>query len=1173
MYFLNNIEIIYLDAKNFVFSGNGDQILQITSIQSLLQFVTFSEISDNNSLIQLNPLEKARIDKSRFDNISLSGGSIINFLQGELIITNSNFTNVNSTAYPCALNVIEGDFIQIKNCQFINLSNNMQQKNSQNQLLHFQGGAIKLQNTNITKIQQSLFKNCISQGPAGAIYSFQSKQQAIFEIFMTQFIENQSILDSGGAIYFLQQCGINITQSYFSSNHALKSQGGAIYFESSSLIAFQNSNFSLNQADIGGSVYYSITNQEFFKEQILQKNQIYFEKNKATFYGQNIGSIPFWIGISKKPSADKLKIVQQYKVQNISSGNYLDQPLYLNFIDEEGNPFNFIESPSLNSLRKEFSLQLYFQNNSQIIIQQGVNAQLNQSIGLFQLNFQSIYKVSQNQKIYIISNQIQQDKQLYLALELQYRDCIKGETIQEKENFIQCNQCVQGRYSLKIPDMQKDINSIQCISCPDSAKFCQGSQIILKDGYWRENNSSDQIYQCILNSCSSDNPSSKNGCIEGFVGPLCNSCDSKASVWKYQYGLKGQNCYVCSEWIEQYLYFSIYFALYFLYIAYSHHSMIKSKIIMYKLIIFKKIDLFITSKSSSQGKDFSLWFKIFINYLQILSCAMSFNITVPNFLNVSLNLFGDPLQLTVTSFDCLFKMSDKYPVWLNRIVTQVVSMVAIYFLINLSLILISIKQHKDLKKSFAQIPNIAKMTFIFIYLFYQPSLSKMLIQGVFCTQIGSDYYLISDYSQQCYTHYHNLYTFTITIPLITIWCFLIPLKIFFNLKSFQKLDDHHNPKGQRIENLLAYGVLYDGYKNKFLYWEIFKIFHKFILMSIINLNINQQTQVSLILLTIIFYYYILQKAQPHKNIKQFQTEKRLIFKLLYTFALLQLIISDNSKLSIYKMIGLIFIIYINITTIKLAIFIFVGYIYIQIDEADSCSNKFKKFLFQIKNKYPKLLNFLNFRRTKIIRIHQLWKKVIISFRQNIFTSKNFQSNKNYTLHQQSENSRIHHPITQKNQKSVSYLNSSNKLFSSNTLGENIRQNQLIPESLKLIQMSNFHVIPSQDSPNNIQIYNEGNKNASKSLFKAFSTPQNDQRFFGRKFWLGSAYPESYFWYIFRFKYQKYVVQKLILLDLYFSNLKLLIELNYIKLLITLQNFIIIFTFVKYDLKNLFLFII
>ncbi|KAL4461963.1 hypothetical protein ABPG74_000808 [Tetrahymena malaccensis] len=1096
MYFLSDIKIVNFQAQNFVFSGNGfgEQILQITSIQTLLQFFNFSQISNNNSLIQLNPLERVTIDNSRFENINLQSGSVIYFLQGELVIMSSNFTNINSTAFPSAINVLQGDLIQIYNCNFLNLTNDVQFLNRQNSLLQYQGGAIKLQNTNITKIQQSLFKNCISLGPAGAIYSFQSKQKAIFEISMTQFIENQSKLDSGGALYFLSQSGINITQSYFTRNLAQKSQGGAIYFESSSLIAFKQSNFSLNQADIGGSIYYSATNQNFFKLQTLLKNQILFEKNEATFYGQNIGSIPFWIGVTHKPSVEKLRIVQQYNIYNISSGNYMDQPLYLNFIDEEGNPFNFFGPQSLNTMRKEFSLQLYFQNNSQIIIQQGINAQLNQTIGLFQLNFQSIYKISQKQKIYIISNQIQQDSQLYLALELQYRDCIKGETIQEKDDFIQCNQCVQGRYSLKIPDMQKDINNIECTSCPDSARFCQGSQIILKDGYWRENDSTDKIYQCLLNSCSFENPNNKNGCLEGFVGPLCNSCDSKASVWKHQYGLKGLNCYVCSEWIEQYLYFSIYFALYFFYIAYSHHTMIKSKITMYKLIIFKKIDLFITSKSSSQGKDFSLWFKIFINYLQILSCLLSFNIAVPSFLNVSLNLFGDPIQLTVTSFDCLFKMSDQYPVWLNRIVTQVVSMIVIYFLINLSLILISIKQHKDRKKALAQIPNIARMTFIFIYIFYQPSISKMLIQGVFCTQIGTNYYLISDYSQQCYTYYHNLYTFTITIPLIVIWCFLIPLKIFFKLKSFQKLDHHRNPNGHKIENLLAYGILYDGYKNKFLYWEIFKIFHKFILMSIINLNINQQTQISLILLTNIFYYYLLQKAQPHKNIKQFQTEKRLIFKLLYTFALLQLTISDNSRLSVFKTIGLVFIFFINITTLKLAIFIFIGQIQIQIEEIDSCSNQFKKFLFKIKNKYPRYLKFLYIRRTKIIRIHQLWKKVIILFRKNMFTSKNFYNSKILNHPQQSESSQVHQPGIFKNHKSTSCLNSSNMLFSSNALGENINQNQLIPQSIQLIQLSNVHGIPSQDSPNNVQKYQEKNKFASKSLFKVNSSPgSNDQK--------------------------------------------------------------------------------
>ncbi|EAS02475.2 transmembrane protein, putative (macronuclear) [Tetrahymena thermophila SB210] len=959
----------------------------------------------------------------------------------------------------------------------------MKIKDSKNQLLQlFQGGAIQLQNTKTVEIKYSLFKNCLALGSGGAIYSFQSKQKATFEIFMTQFIENQSIQDSGGALYFLQQTGINITQSNFTSNSALQSNGGAICFQSSSLIDFQTTNFSLNQADIGGSIYYSATSSDLLKKQILSKNKIYFEKNQASFYGQNIGSIPFWLGISEKPSQQYLKIVNKYKISNISSGNYLDQPLYLNFIDEEGNPFNFLGTSSLNSVRNDFSLQLYFQNNSQIIIQQGINAQLNETIGLFQLNFQSIYKLSQTQEIYILSNQIQQDKYLQLALELQYRDCIKGETISEKDQFIQCNQCVQGRYSLKIPNMQKDANNLQCISCPQQASFCQGSQIILRDGYWRENDSTDQIYSCKLNSCSFGNKNSKNGCLEGYVGPLCNSCDSKISVWEYQYGLKDQNCYICNEWIQQYFYFSIYFAVYFVYIAYSHHKIIKTKILKYKLIIFKKIDLFITSKSSSQGKDFSLLFKIFINYLQILSCIMQFNITIPSFFNLSLNIFGDPIQLTVTSFDCLFKMSDKYPVWLNRIVTQVVSIIAIYFLINLSLVIITVKGSNDKKRAIAKIPKFLTMTFIFVYVFYQPSLSKLLIQGIFCTQIGTKYYLISDYSQQCYTYYHKLYSFSIIIPLIVFWCFLIPTYIFFKLKSFQQIDHHQNIKGEKIDNLLTFGILYDGYKTKFLYWEIFKIFHKFILMSITNLNISQYTQVSIILLTTTFYLYTLTKNQPHKNVKQFEIEKQLIYKLLYTYALLLVIINDNTQQSIYKIIGLIIVAYINLTSFTLVFVILVGQIQIQIDDIDSYYNYFKKCLLKIKNRYPNTFKFLYFRKIKIIRIHQLWKKVIISFRQNLFTSKNFYSSKTQTLVQQTEAARIQQHINQNIIRNT-VMSSSNILQNSYEFKENIHQNQPIPQSLKVLQMQNISRSPSLDSLNSHKNSSEANKLTRKSQFK------------------------------------------------------------------------------------------
>ncbi|KAL4474416.1 hypothetical protein ABPG72_010711 [Tetrahymena utriculariae] len=162
---------------------------------------------------------------------------------------------------------------------------------------------------------------------------------------------------------------------------------------------------------------------------------------------------------------------------------------------------------------------------------------------MFELNFQSFYKESQNQTISIISNQFEQNVFLSIPLSLHQGNCIIGEIIQESNKFIACNQCVEGRYLLKIPDMQKDINNLHCISCPEQAKVCKGSELILKDGYWSKSNLTDQINTCILESCFFDNPQSKQGCITGYIGPLCNSCDSKKNVWGEQYGLKDQKFY------------------------------------------------------------------------------------------------------------------------------------------------------------------------------------------------------------------------------------------------------------------------------------------------------------------------------------------------------------------------------------------------------------------------------------------------------------------------------------------------------------------------------------------------------------------------------------------------------------------------------------------------------
>ncbi|KAL4499378.1 hypothetical protein ABPG73_008928 [Tetrahymena malaccensis] len=386
----------------------------------------------------------------------------------------------------------------------------------------------------------------------------------------------------------------------------------------------------------------------------------------TSFYGQNIGSNPKYIGITNRPQLESLQIAQKYHIDNIASGNYLDQKLYLNFIDEEDNPFNFIGSDTYYD-RSQFYFYLNFQNNSQIIIQEGITAILNQTIGMFELNFQSFYKESQNQTIYIISNQFQQGDYLQIPLNLSYRNCVVGEIIQQNNQFIQCDQCVQGRYSLKIPDMQKDVNQLQCISCPEQAYFCQGSEIKLKNGYWRENNQTDQIYTCILESCAFDNPDSKQGCITGYIGALCNSCDSKQRVWGEQYGFKNMKCYPCSEQLNQISYVCFFILFYVFYTTMSQQKIIASKIKSIKLNIFKQIGLLITSSLSSSGNEASLLYKIFINYIQILSCSSNFGVFNQHILTTPVNLFGDPINMTVSTFDCLFKMSDKYPIWLNRI--------------------------------------------------------------------------------------------------------------------------------------------------------------------------------------------------------------------------------------------------------------------------------------------------------------------------------------------------------------------------------------------------------------------------------------------------------------------------------------------------------------------------
>ncbi|EAR94320.1 hypothetical protein TTHERM_01328980 (macronuclear) [Tetrahymena thermophila SB210] len=105
------------------------------------------------------------------------------------------------------------------------------------------------------------------------------------------------------------------------------------------------------------------------------------------------------------------------------------------------------------------------------------------------------------------------------------------------QDLIFCMIEVNSTFSLIFKQYYK-INKLECF------------EIQLKDCYWRESNLTDQIYTCLLNSCSFNNPQNKKGCLTGFIGLFYNSCNNKNKAWGQQYGLKDQNCYLTNTQIS-----------------------------------------------------------------------------------------------------------------------------------------------------------------------------------------------------------------------------------------------------------------------------------------------------------------------------------------------------------------------------------------------------------------------------------------------------------------------------------------------------------------------------------------------------------------------------------------------------------------------------------------------
>ncbi|EAR92809.4 transmembrane protein, putative (macronuclear) [Tetrahymena thermophila SB210] len=659
----------------FSFKTNSFEVSQIKNINSNNNQIQFLSMNQQNSV------GYALISKAKFMNSSI-------FNSNPLILLNQ-LSNVELK------NVLIKYVVNI-NSQHISI--------------------LTIQNCNLVTISESHFtNNTNSNGPGGVIYVFDSMwiiiQNSIFWL-------NTCKLQNGGAIYMIntiKQGVLQINQTQLIENKSVYSSGGSIYLQNNNMI-MQNSVIASNQAQIGGGIYYDQVMPDFLI--VLQqgnKNNNTFKDNLAFIYGQNFGSTlrKVFINLENiKIPKDSLKLYENNVIfiKQIKSGDQINFE-QIQLLDEENNPMKSIDvnstdfqllSSDVQSLVQQISVSVQWNQENKEIQCIGQLQTKQFTNGGFNLDVQIFYKPISELVLKIVSNSFPSLKdsngnivvnsgQIELILNIELEQCSIGQVFKQYGNSIACESCPDGKYSLSLNDQE-------CRECPDSAAKCIGSNIQLKDGYWREDESTDNIIYCSFNplSCQPQLFSSKFYCIEGHKGPLCYQCDSYGDIWGNRYSEiynHGGECYKCEENID--------------------------KIVLYNLLVYLMISLYIIIILRRIIMQLEVKVKgYYLNKLEIIylgSTLCSFATKLPVFFTVPIQISGNSVSVVSKSIDCVFS---KYP-----------NLKPLWYL---------------------------QTAAIFIYFYFYPMIITLAIRSINCITIGDKKYLDLDFGIECYDkHQHK----------------------------------------------------------------------------------------------------------------------------------------------------------------------------------------------------------------------------------------------------------------------------------------------------------------------------------------------------------------------------------------------------------------------------------
>ncbi|KAL4480061.1 hypothetical protein ABPG74_020577 [Tetrahymena malaccensis] len=973
----------YFQCKNITITNLTTINIQI-AYQSFIQITTVNVIFDN---IQATKMHFS-------DVLTVAGVSQqISFIQlvaaNSLILQNSYFSEIVNQLSSSVL--IQNSFnVNINNINFNQITTNgtssalaifdssnvILQTNTISQCQSFQdSGAIQINNCQQVVFQNNTLSSSLTKsGNGGALYLLNSQ---INNIDQNQFMYNSAYLGSGGAIY-CQNSNLNtLNQNFFIKNLAIQGSGGAILLNNCDVLQIQDNQFSQNQAIIGGAIrYINLQPLAIMQGVDFLKKINSFYKNSAVSYGINVGSYPKILD-QKNYLVDN-QTDSKGVVFNVQSGYKSSTPILMRFIDEEMREMSFINLslyPQVNQeIKQEISLYI-LQAESQDI---GLLGDLRQVYSFtnfaFKFDLSYSYQPSSSAILNIKSAQLlpqfdsnnQQvvQQQFNVPITIYFRKCQVGEVIQKSGNYTLCQTCEQGSYSITDPYSETQIN---CKRCPIGSTTCQSSFIQVQNGYWRVDNMSDFIIQCQYSEfCKPEDPTSKNGCIKGHIGPICQECDVRGQIWGSQYSKSNQDCSDCSNFISPVNIILMLLILGFIFI--QIFTKIHNEIVLIRKYIMakylSKLRFISPNIQRTQTSQASL-IKILLNYFQFLMIVNSLNITLPAYFTFFNLTGGDTSQLTINSMDCLlFSQNLNLPNYVLRLLWINFQPLALFILLEL-LSQFSIQKNIAHQQRQALYTNL-----IIIFIFFQPSVVKVISQSLSCQQIGQQNYISLDLNYDCLDSQHIQYILQFILPLGMIWIVLIPIFLLYRMRMYK-------PQMQTIKILFRYGYLYQEYESDKYYWDLARIFIRSTAIIVINIFNFQVLFKGMILFGVMFFYLMLQKKLKPFILQKFNDlEQQSSFLVIITIYLLFVGALSSNYIISYVVTILIGVLN-SAFILKMLQLILIKPI--PVEEKDR--NKFQNILFMLKQRLPIFFIWVKMGNQNSSRPFKNWKKVSLIYQQ------------------------------------------------------------------------------------------------------------------------------------------------------------------------------------------------